>query len=392
MRVLHIVTACPYDEEEGEVLTPWLWKILGELKGRGIKIDLFCPTYKGKVGEYFRGFYIHRYRYCISESEILGYKTAIPEILKNTKWAYALIPFYILSGLLKSFIISGTENYDVVHVHWPLPLAIFSLPFKMRGVPVVHSYYTAEIKLSEGLGFLGKFMKLLIHTANAKTAISTYVKDLLGYEDVVVIPYASALNVKNFHPPKEKPEKPVILFVGRLVERKGVKYLIEAAKILKDTDTNISVHIVGDGPLRKELEEMTRYLGLEDIVLFRGKIGGDELINEYKNSHIFVLPSIIDSRGDTEGLGVVLIEALTFGLPVIGSRVGGIPDIIIDKETGLLVDEKNPTALASAIKYLLLNWEEAKKMVVNGQNRIKENFSPEKVVDRILEIYRSLKS
>ncbi len=392
MRVLHIITACPYDEEEGAVLTPWLWRVLEELSNRGVRVDLLCPTYKGKKGEYFRGFYVHRYRYCISKWEILGYKTAIPEILKTTKWAYALIPFYILSGLLKSLMLSGTENYDVVHVHWPFPLAILSLPFKIRGIPVVHSYYTAEIKLMESLGFLGRVLRLLLHTADVKTAISTYVKGLLGYEDVIIIPYASALDVKEFHPPKEKPEKPVILFVGRLVERKGVRYLIEATKILKEMGVDISLHIVGDGPLRKELEELTKGLGLDSVVLFKGRVGGNELIEEYKNSHIFVLPSIVDSRGDTEGLGVVLIEALTFGLPVIGSRVGGIPDIIIDKETGLLINEKDPVELASAIEYLLLNWEEAKKMVVMGQRRIKDKFSPEGVADKILEIYRGLKN
>ncbi|MEO0215160.1 MAG: glycosyltransferase family 4 protein [candidate division WOR-3 bacterium] len=392
MRVLHIITACPYDDEEGDVLTPWLWRVLEELGNRGVKVDLLCPTYKGKRGEYFRGFYVHRYRYCISKWEILGYKTAIPEILKTNKLAYALIPFYILSGLLKSFILSGTENYDVVHVHWPFPLAVPSLPFKMRGIPVVHSYYTAEIKLIENLGPLGKFLRLLSHTADVKTAISTYVKDLLGYEDVIIIPYAAALDIREFHPPKEKPEKPVILFVGRLVERKGVRYLIEATKILRGKGVNASLHIVGDGPLRKELEELSKGLGLEDVVLFKGKIGSQELINEYENSNIFVLPSIIDSRGDTEGLGVVLIEALTFGLPVIASRVGGIPDIIIDKETGLLVNEKDPVSLASAIEYLLLNWEEAKKMVIMGQRRIKDKFSPEIIADKILEIYRGLKS
>lgn len=391
MRVLHIVTACPYDEKEGEVLTPWLWRILKELNKRGVKVDILCPTYQGRSGEIFEGFYVHRYRYCISKWEILGYKTAIPEILKTTKWAYVLIPFYILAGLLKSFILSGTENYDVVHVHWPLPLAILSLPFKIKGIPVVHSYYTAEIKLMESLGFLGKIMKLLVYTADVKTAISTYVKTLLGYEDVIIIPYASALDIKGFYPPREKPENPIILFVGRLVERKGVKYLIDAARVLKEKGANISVHIVGDGPLKGELEEYARVLGLGEVVVFKGRVGGDELIEEYKNAHIFVLPSIIDSKGDTEGLGVVLIEALTFGLPVIGSRVGGIPDIILDRETGLLVDEKDPQGLASAVEYLLLNWEEAKKMVVSGQERIKKLFSPEGVANRILKIYKGLK-
>jgi glycosyltransferase involved in cell wall biosynthesis len=387
LRILHILTACPYSEEEAEVLTPWLWRVLREVERKGVKVELFCPRYLGREGEGFGDFYVHRFPYFFPKGEILGYKTAIPELLKFNRWAKFLIPFYITSGFLNAIILSGKENYDVIHVHWPIPLSLFSLPFKVKGTPVVHSYYTAEVKLAESLGILGKALKILVKTANVKTAISSYSAKLLGEENVIILPYSSALEFKEFFPPKEKPENPRILFVGRLVERKGVIYLIWAMRILKERGIRAELRIVGEGPLMESLKNSAKDL---DSVKFLGKLSTEELMEEYKRADIFVLPSIVDSRGDTEGLGVVLLEALSFGLPVIASNVGGIPDIVEDGKTGLLVPEKDPVAIADAIEKLLSNWEDAKLMVLRGQDMIRERFSPEKIADKLVRIYDHL--
>ncbi|MFZ8826284.1 MAG: glycosyltransferase family 4 protein [Candidatus Caldipriscus sp.] len=384
MRVLHILTACPYSEEESEILTPWLWRILREVERKGVKVELFCPRYLGREGERFGDFYVHRFSYFFPRGEILGYKTAIPELLKFNRWAKFLIPFYITSGFLNALILSGKENYDVIHVHWPIPLSLFSLPFKVKGTPVVHSYYTAEVKLAESLGILGKVLKILVKTANVKTAISTYSAKLLGKENVIILPYSSALEFKELFPPKEKPENPRILFVGRLVERKGVIYLIWAMRILKERGIKAELRIVGEGLLMESLKNSAKDL---DSVKFLGKLSAEDLMEEYKRSDIFVLPSIVDSRGDTEGLGVVLLEALSFGLPVIASNVGGIPDIVEDGKTGILVPEKDPVAIADAIEKLLSNWENAKLMVLRGQEMIRERFSSEKIADKLVRIY-----
>jgi len=224
----------------------------------------------------------------------------------------------------------------------------------------------------------------LVKTANVKTAISTYSAKLLGEENVIILPYSSALEFKELFPPKEKLENPRILFVGRLVERKGVIYLIWAMRILKERGIKAELRIVGEGLLMESLKNSAKDL---DSVKFLGKLSAEDLMEEYKRSDIFVLPSIVDSRGDTEGLGVVLLEALSFGLPVIASNVGGIPDIVEDGKTGILVPEKDPVAIADAIEKLLSNWENAKLMVLRGQDMIRERFSSEKIADKLVRIY-----
>jgi glycosyltransferase involved in cell wall biosynthesis len=102
------------------------------------------------------------------------------------------------------------------------------------------------------------------------------------------------------------------------------------------------------------------------------------------------LPAIIDSKGDTEGLGVVLIEAAQYGLPIIASNVGGIPDVVIDRKTGLLIPEKKPEAIATAIKELLENEELRKSLVLGASEHIKENFSWGKIVEKQIAAYKRL--
>ena len=171
-----------------------------------------------------------------------------------------------------------------------------------------------------------------------------------------------------------------ILFVGRHIERKGIEYLIKAAALL-DSE-KFQVRIVGAGDLTEKLKEQA-----PEQVLFLGKVSKEELAKEYQNANCFVLPSIVDSRGDTEGLGVVLIEAVEYGVPIIASNVGGIPDVVIDKKTGLLVPEKNPEALAAAIKELAENEDLQKSLALGANEHIKQYFSWDAIIEKQMGLY-----
>ena len=107
---------------------------------------------------------------------------------------------------------------------------------------------------------------------------------------------------------------------------------------------------------------------------------------------MFTLPAIVDSKGDTEGLGVVLIEAMELGLPVVASNVGGIPDVVVDGVSGILVPEKNPEALASAYKRLAADPELLKQLLTGAQKRIAECFTWSKIVERQIAVYEKIKN
>jgi len=135
----------------------------------------------------------------------------------------------------------------------------------------------------------------------------------------------------------------LILTIGKFIPRKGFEYLIKAFNIIVNQRkiTNIKLRIGGRGPLKKKYETMIKEYGLNSCISFLGYIKDEEIPSYYIEADIFVLPSIVDDRGDTEGLGVVLLEALACHTPCIATRVGGITDIIKDGINGFLIEQKD---------------------------------------------------
>ena len=182
-----------------------------------------------------------------------------------------------------------------------------------------------------------------------------------------------------------------VLFVGRHIERKGICYLIEAAKYLS-TD-KFEIRIVGEGDLTEELKAQAAQLEGDKnaaSIVFTGKLVAPELAREYREANVFVLPAIVDHKGDTEGLGVVLIEAMELGLPIVASNVGGIPDVVVNNESGILVPEKDPVALADAIKRIESDPQYTESLLEGARNRIAEHFTWDNITRHQIEIYEQL--
>jgi len=193
--------------------------------------------------------------------------------------------------------------------------------------------------------------------------------------------------LKDFRNKFTTPDTKIILFVGRLVERKGVEYAIRSLKEIKSL--KIHLLIVGGGELIESLQNLTTSLGLNGKVTFFGRASNDELSLLYGISDIFVCPSITDSRGITEYLGLVIPEAMKFGLPVIASSVGGIVDTVKNEVNGLLVPPKNPKAISKAIERIIVDENLKRKIVENSKITVRD-FSPKKIAQKHLEIFKSI--
>jgi glycosyltransferase involved in cell wall biosynthesis len=222
-------------------------------------------------------------------------------------------------------------------------------------------------------------------------ANSSYTKELLRsfypQREVEVIPEGFSVVPKGSKKRAENCKK--ILFVGRLVERKGVEYLIRAMPLVAE-QLDIRLDVVGEGELRAQLEELSNSLKLKDKVNFTGRIKDELLGTYYRDCDVFVLPAIVDSKGDTEGLGMVLVEALSYGKPVIASAVGGIVDIVKDKKTGILVPQKDEKALAQAIVAVLKNPSFAEELALAGYQHIVKYFDWDKIVEKTLTLYNQI--
>ncbi len=277
----------------------------------------------------------------------------------------------------------------MIHINWPFPHGIFGrFGALVCGAKIVSTFYGAELLLSKKLPFVKFFLRRAIKNSHIVTAISSFTAseiNKISNVDVEIIPFGITIDKLAYS--GESCSENFILFAGRLIRRKGVIYLIEAMERLKSIK-GLQLYIVGEGDQKNNLELATKERNLANAVKFFGFVSNEELSVLYKKCLAFVLPAIIDDRGDTEGLGIVLMEALMYKKPVIASKVGGIVDIVKDGNTGILVPEKNSVAIAAAIKQIVTKPDYGHKLGENGYKFIKENYSWEKIIDSIDRLYQ----
>ncbi len=184
--------------------------------------------------------------------------------------------------------------------------------------------------------------------------------------------------------------KKVILTISHLVRRKGHHSVLKALPRVLEKVPNLVYLIIGKGEEEGRLKGAVKDLKLEDKVIFIGEVSENELPRYYGICDVFVMPSYeIKEKGDVEGFGIAYLEANACGKPVIGGRSGGVPDAVIDRETGLLVDALNINQIADALVKLLTNPEYSQKLGKKGRERIEKGLNWERMAQRIREIIRS---
>ena len=192
----------------------------------------------------------------------------------------------------------------------------------------------------------------------------------------------SAYKKSRLRSSQPKRKTPIIGIVARLSEERGHKYLIDALPTVIEAFPEVKLLIVGTGYLEKKLKEYVKSFQLEDHIIFTGH--SENVYEMLEHMDVFVLPS------RSEGLAIVLLEAMVMGLPVVASGVGGIPEVVTDGQTGILVPPKNPSALAEAIVYLLSSPEQARRMGLRGKEKVFREFHPSKFVKEHEELYEDL--
>lgn len=418
MKVLVIGSVYPRYHEDAEV--PWLRASIAHLKKAGVDVQLLVPAYKGLKSHEIDGVKVNRFRYATANMEHLTGEEGAPSKIANNPLLQLLAVPYIISGFFMCLSICRKWKPDILHVHWPFPHAFIALgAAKLFRIPMVLNFHGAELLLMRKKKWVRPFLKFAISQAKAVFANSSFTAGkikALRNVDVEWSPYGTTLGkADNLVSAHSITDKFKILFVGRHIERKGICYLIEAAKYLPADQ--FEIRIVGAGDLTEKLKAQAVEINhsnreteanlpfschpehsIEDAkskdldfspapIVFTGKLSPADLETEYRNANVFVLPAIVDSKGDTEGLGVVLIEAMELGLPIVASNVGGIPDVVVDGETGILVPEKDPKALADAFKRLAADSALTEGLLMGARKRIAECFSWDKIVERQIKVY-----
>lgn len=370
----------------GDPHSPWLVELLGLLRAEGFEIEILAPAYAGLGSHEIEGLRVHRFRYAPARWETLTHDEGAPNKIRRNPLYLLLLPFYLLAGMLAAWRV-GRRRFDVIHVHWPVPQGLLGLIARRAGGGrLVATFYGADLVLSQRAGVLRRFVRFFARRCADVAAISTFTahatRAIAGIEPRL-IPYGIAL------PPPDAPadaEPGLILTVGRLVARKGQIYLIEALAQMAEPPAARLV-IVGEGHERPRLEAAIAQHGLADRVTLTGRISDEALDAWYRRCAVFVLPAIVDSSGDTEMLGMVSLEAMRYRKPVIATRVGGIGDIVQDGETGLLVAQRDPRALADALTQLLNDSALAQRLGRGGYEFARRHFAWPAVLDQTLALY-----
>lgn len=324
---------------------------------------------KVKNYEISEGIKIIRYRYFpIKKLETLCYPGAIVPRIREKPLRALLVPFLMFA--LWYHLKKISKKFDLVDVNWIIPQGIIQ-PFTSK-LPYLITGHGGDVT-SLNQGILKIYKKNALSKATQVVVVSDRLKRFLEstyhLENVAVI--SMGCNLKKFNREnrinnyfKQDGEK-IVLFVGRLAEKKGLAYLIEAMK-----QVNAKLIIVGDGPDKESLQNQASCL--EDKIVFMGSKSHEELPYIYASSDIFCLPSIIARDGDQEGLPTVALEAMASGLPVVGCNTGGISEVVIDNQTGFLVSPKNSEQIAFQINRILDDSELYQRLSEGATEKAKE--------------------
>ena len=354
LRVMALTSVYPRAEGDPEV--PWLRTLLGTIGSKGAMIRVLAPAWKGLPDHRIEGIPVLRFRYAPKDLEILtGEEGAPSKMARNPKLKLLAIP-YMLFGAIRCIRECWKWRPHVLYSNWPFPHTLMAMPASwLFNIPIVSEFYGAELLLRRKSPWVERFLRMAILNSRRVLAISTYTAGQVREIEPVsvsIVPYGGSCPVQLEDAPPPPPGAPTILFVGRHVERKGIRYLIEAMEHIAHQPAP-TLCIAGHGDLTEELKAQAAASPAADRIRFAGRVSAERLDALYRECSVFVLPSIVDSRGDTEGLGTVPLEAYEHLRPVVASRVGGIPDVVKDAITGYLVPPEDPKALAEAIDQIL---------------------------------------
>ncbi|QQG65898.1 glycosyltransferase [Desulfobulbus oligotrophicus] len=341
---------------------------------RSFDVTVHTPCYHGALAsEWMDGVHIHRFRYFFSPFERLaGGQGIVPKIRRN-KLYFLLLPFFLAAQLFSLIFLINKIRPDVIHAHWLIPQGFWAvLVGKFFNIPVVITAHGADVFGLRAPVFL-QFKKWVMKNADRIVTVSSPLADVLRADtkshrqpDIIPMGVDSSLfsPEKKSHAIKKQYgiDGPFLLFVGRLTEKKGVRYLIDAMSFVIKEFPSTRLLIVGHGELEQELRDQVKARGLEKVVLFAGGVANTQLPAYYATADIFIGPSVQVKGGDTEGFGLTFVEAAMSGCLVIGTKVGGIEDIIRDDQNGFLVKPGDVCLLAEKIITVISGLENFEEM------------------------------
>lgn len=312
-----------------------------------------------------------------------------------------MVPFFLVAQFFSLLFLVRRIRPDIIHAHWIIPQGFFAvlLQFLCR-VPVVVTAHGADVFGLQGAMFrvmkrftLSNAMAVTVVSRALAESIKMFVSPAIS---VGIIPMG--VNSRVFTPVRKNEgikekyniDGTFLLYVGRLTEKKGVRYLIDAMPRVLQNIPTAKLLIIGSGELERELKCRVVDLNLSNSILFVGGVSNKDLPGYYASADLFVGPSIEAANGDTEGFGLTLVEAAMSECLIVASNVGGIGDIIVDEETGFLVEAKNSQLLAEKICFVIENKNIFKKVGQKSRQLSIQRFDWQVISREYMRIFDQL--
>jgi len=394
MKVCILTTSFPLGK--GDISGMFVLEQARHLIKHGASISVVAPHHSGSpVYEDMKGIQVHRFRYFLPERlQKLCYGSGIPNNIREFRWTRMQLPILLLMFTIQA--IRHARECDVIHAHWSIAGIAGLIAARIMGKPIVLNIHQGTLR------DFTKIERVLLENVdyvvfNSSYTLSHVMKYARPRAFGIVPPGVDTDKFQSWSLLQTVSDiltagikgKQVLFTLGRLVEWKGHRHLIGAVRRVNDK-MNVHLLIGGEGTLRQDLGKLVAEQGLENHVTFLDHIPGHLMNTYYSMADLYIQPSIIDKDGTTEGLGVTILEAMACETPCIGSRVGGIPDIIRDGENGFLVNPADPEQLAEKICCLLKDKDLRERMGRDGRKFVEENYSWNAKAGELMEIYGSL--
>lgn len=399
-RLKVLFLASSYPRSRDDTASVFLRYLADHLADAGIDVHILVPADRKGETVIEGRITVHRFQYFPAERQRLAYGSGMLPNLKRAPWLWLQVPFYLLTMTASLLRLLAAQRFDVIHAHWLLPQGLVGLLGNLLyRVPLVVSVHGTDAFALGGL--LAKRLKRLIlgrsavWTANtANTAAAAKHDPRLPQARIIPMGVDISLfsnpNLFQFRHELSEGEY-LLLFVGRLIENKGCHDLLLAISLLPtQIRARTTLWVVGDGDQRGKLEHTAKDLGIGEKVRFFGTVTQRQLPDFYAAADVVVIPSKAGSSGETEGQGIVILEAFAARACVMATAIGGIPSMVRDHVTGVLVEPGNAGAMSKAIEELLNQPALRQRITETAFTEVRERYSWTHIAQEFKTLYGAI--
>ena len=397
-----------YPRFDSDINAPFVEQLMEHIARLGIDVSVltaYDPAWNRLPNDHTVD--LRTYKYVWPERlHILGYSRTIEGNIRFPKRMLALSPLLFMSAHRAFKRLVKEKKPDILHTHWILPNGfIAGLVSQATGVPLLIQLHGSDVFTAEKNALFRSMARFAASRASYIVSPSPDLTERLGnlgidtgkigiVPNTVESDFSTDVSVKDIRRLRESLKIPeqhtVVLAMGRMVYVKGFEYLLKAFKKVAGKCTDITLVLAGGGVLLDEMKALTKRLEISDRVVMTGPVMRNEVPVYFKMADMFVIPSIRHESGAVDGLPVVVPEAMSAGLPIIASNVGGIPVLVKDGGNGILVGERDPDALAVAMMKLIDDQTLRKEYGERSRRIIERNVNYELVAAHFSALYEAI--